>query len=204
MKRMDHTSTIPGAKHGTPGAGLLIRHEEKGAGAPSLRSKGGGRTVRAFSLVEMLIVIMVLAILAAVVVPLSGSTEATRLMAAARLLVVDIEFAQHLSITHPDDPALLKIDQANNRYWVAQASDVDTPVTDPGSLKPLLGQFGAGRGTPYTGVTIQSYSLDGDEELHFSGVGLPDQTSDATVVLASGVHTMTITVAATSGEVSVQ
>jgi len=187
MKMMDRTSTIPGAP-----------------GAPFLRSKGGGRMARAFTLVEILIVIMVLAILAAVVVPMSGSTDATRLMAAARLLVVDIEFAQHTSITHPDDPALLKIDQANNQYWIAQASDVGTPVTDPGSLQPLLGQFGTGRGTPFTGVTIQSYSLDGDTELHFSGVGVPDQTSDATVVLANGVHTMTITVAAGSGEVSVQ
>jgi Tfp pilus assembly protein FimT len=156
----------------------------------------------AVTLVEMLIVIVALAIVASIVVPMAANAESTRLGGAARLMVIDIEFAQHQSISRPDDPCLLRIDQDNNRYWIARASDLDTPIIDPGSLEPLLGQFGAGRGAEFSGVSIAGYSLDGDTELRFDGVGIPDQSADATIDLTDGASSMRISIAAGSGEVT--
>jgi Tfp pilus assembly protein FimT len=152
--------------------------------------------------VEMLIVIVTLAILASIVVPMAAQAESTRLLGAARLMVIDIEFAQLQSISRPDDPCLLRIDQDSNRYWIARVSDADTPIIDPGSLEPLLGQFGAGRGAAFSGVSIAGYSLDGDTELRFNGVGIPDQSADATIDLAGDADRMRITIAAGSGKVA--
>lgn len=160
----------------------------------------GGRS--AYTLIEVLIVVTILGIVAAIVVPAGGTTGATKVRAAARLLVADIEFAQNESIAHPDDPRLLVIDQANSRYWVAAVSDPATAINDPAGSGTMLVQFGSARAAYLGGVTVQSYALGGDAELRFDGLGQPDQTTAASVVLECEGHTLTITVSPTSGEVS--
>jgi len=151
-----------------------------------------------------MIVLVILAIVAALALPMTGTTAATQLIGAARLLMADLEFAQHESISHPDDPCLLKVDKANNRYWIAKVSAPDTPVADPAGNGQFLVVFGSGRASTLAGVTIQSYSLGGDTELRFDGFGLPDQTAAATVVLAGGGAALTITIDPVSGEITAQ
>jgi hypothetical protein len=51
-------------------------------------------------------------------------------------------------------------------------------------------------------VSIAGYSLDGDTELRFNGVGIPDQSADATIDLAGDADRMRITIAAGSGKVA--
>ncbi len=166
-----------------------------------------GRRASAFTLVELLIVVVVAAIAAAMLVPRLGSTTATQLIAAGRMLTADIEFAQNESIAHGDDPRLIKIDQAGNRYWIAAASDVNTPIPNPAYPDDSEGMrvtFGGGRAQALSAVTIQGYSLDGDDELRFDMYGTPDQTTSATLTLAADGATITITIAPISGEVTVQ
>jgi prepilin-type N-terminal cleavage/methylation domain-containing protein len=165
---------------------------------------GGRRYGSAFTLIELMIVLVILAIVAAVVLPMTGTTAATQLIGAGRLLVADIQYAQHESITHPDDPCLLKVDQPGNRYWIAKVSAADTPIADPASKGQFLVAFGSGRASALAGVTMRSYSLGGDTELRFDGFGQPDQTTTATIVLTCGGATLTVSVDPISGEVSVQ
>ena len=54
-----------------------------------------------------------------------------------------------------------------------------------------------------SGVTISSYSLNGDARLGFGLYGQLDQTSNATLTLSSGTHTVVITINATTGTPSV-
>lgn len=158
----------------------------------------------AFTLIEVLIVVVLLGIVAALALPMTGTAGATRAIAAGRLLQADLEYAQHESIAHADDPCLLKVDQANQRYWIARASDVKTPITDPASQGAFLVTFGSGRAHMLAGVTIDSYSLDGDDELHFDAFGQPDQTTASTIVLACDGVTMTLSVDPATGEVTAQ
>lgn len=165
------------------------------------------RPGRAFSLIELLIGIMIIAILGAVVIPMAASTPATTVSGAARLLVADIELAQSESIAHPDDPRLIKVDLAQNRYWIARVATPSTPISDPAGNGTMLVQFGSGRAASLSGVTIQGFALDkagetGNTELRFDGVGQPDQATPATITLACQGITMTVTVAAESGEVT--
>lgn len=63
-------------------------------GEPGSRSRGFPRGVRAYTLVEMLITITILAIAAAMVIPSFGSTNVLRVQAGVRSIVADLTVAQ--------------------------------------------------------------------------------------------------------------
>lgn len=157
----------------------------------------------ALTLVEMLIVVMILAILAAIALPSVQSLGGTQLTAAGRLLSADIEFAQAESIAHPDDPRLVRFDSARGTYWVAAKSNPLVPIRDSAGPGTLLVQLGDARGAGLEGVSIKSIDLGGDAELRFDAWGRPDQAQPARVVLQSGAATLTVTIAAATGDVSV-
>ena len=164
----------------------------------------GPKGKRGLTLVELLIVIVLVAIAAALAVPLLADTEATRLRAAARLLVADLAFAQIESITHADDPCVVIFDSVSHAYSIAKASDPATPMTEPVTNQPYTVQFGTGRAAESTGVTIQSYSLDGDDRVTFGLYGELDQTTPATITLQAGALTMTVQIDPASGEATLQ
>ena len=60
---------------------------------------GGQRKSRAFTLAEILVVIVILGICSAVIVPKLGSHDDLTLSAAARTLTADLMYAQNLSIS---------------------------------------------------------------------------------------------------------
>lgn len=161
-----------------------------------------------FTLVELLIVVVLLAIAGGLALPSLGDTRALRLREAARMLAADLEFAQSESIAHPDDPRLVKFDTAAQRYWIAPVSTPDTPVADPSNGRPFVTAFGTGRASGTSGVTLQAISLDGDNILKFDAYGGPDQTTDATIRLAvpsaSGIMALTVRVKAGSGEITIE
>ncbi len=158
---------------------------------------------RGFTIVELMIVLVLMAIAFALVLPTMGDAKELRLTEAARMLAADFEFAQNESITHPADPRLIKFDDAADQYWIAAASDPATPITDPVRHEPFLIDFGTGRASGTTGVTLQSISVGGDDELRFDAYGSPDQTANAVVTLASGPETLTVTVHPGTGEVTI-
>lgn len=150
-----------------------------------------------------MIVVVILAIAAAMVTPMFGQTEITRLRAAADLLAADLAFAQVESITHGDDPRVVVFDSTNHQYHIAAASAPATPITNPVGNQPYLTQFGQGRASETTGVTIQSYALDGDNQLQFGIYGQLDQTTDATITLENAGRAITLTVNTVTGEVTI-
>ena len=180
------------------------RRDDQFSSRLRMRRRWFGRRIRSFTLVELLIVVMIMAIAAAIMMPALGTTEATKLIAAGRLVASDVEFAQYESIVHPDDPRLIKIDSGGNQYWIAKASDVATAIDSPAGPSTMLVTFGAGRALELAGVTVQAYDFDGDDELRFDAFGQPDQTTTATITLSAGGATLTISIAPVSGEVTVQ
>jgi prepilin-type N-terminal cleavage/methylation domain-containing protein len=158
---------------------------------------------RALTLVELLIVIMLVAIVTTLAIPMLADTEATRVQAAAQLLVADLDFARIESITHADDPCVVTFDQANGSYTVATTSAPGTPITDPATNQPYVTQFGSGRAAEMAGVSIQGYSLGGDDQVGFGMFGQIDQTTPATITLQAGSLTLTVQIDPASGEASV-
>ena len=158
---------------------------------------------RAISMIEILIVVLILAIAASLAVPMWSDADVTRLRAAADLLAADLAFAQVESISHGDDLRLVVFDTDNNQYHIAASSDPDTPITNPVGNQPYVTQFGQGRAAELTGVTISGYSLGGDDQVQFGIYGQLDQTTDATISLACAGRSITLTLDAVTGEVTI-
>jgi prepilin-type N-terminal cleavage/methylation domain-containing protein len=153
-----------------------------------------------FTLVEVIIVVLVLAIAAALAVPMMGNTAPNKLKAAASMLAADLAYAQVESIAHGDDTRLLVFDNPSDSYHIAATSDPATPITNPITKRPYLVDYGSGTAESLVGVTINSYSLNGDDRLGFDIYGALDQPTDATITLGCDGLTVTITADANTGE----
>lgn len=174
---------------------------------------------RAFSLVELLIIIMLLAIVAGLALPTLGDTDQLKLREAARLLAADIEYAQAESIAHavPDEQRIIKVDVGENRYWIGTNAAPDTPIDD--LTRPLhededkyedyLIAYGQGRALGLSGVEIQAVDFGRDAYLRFDQYGTPLhpdgtlRTSDATISLTAGGSTLNVVINHGTGEVTI-
>ena len=150
-----------------------------------------------------MMVVMILLIAGALAAPRLGDSNVTRLSEAAKLLAADLAYAQSESMAHADDPRLVVFDTTAHAYRIAPTSEPDTPITNPVGGLPYVTTFGQGRARQLQGVTIQGHSLDGDDRVAFGIYGQLDQATDATVTLAAGGKTVTVTINAISGEATI-
>ena len=158
---------------------------------------------RAFTLVELIIVVAVLAIAAGLAVPMFSQTSAEKLRAAANVLAADLAFTKVESIAHGDDLRVIVFNSTDDQYHIAAASDDATPITNPITRQPYLVSYGSGSVSSLTDVTIDSYSLDGDDRLGFNIYGGTDQATDATITLECDGKTITVTVNPGTGETTI-
>ncbi|MCX5659913.1 MAG: prepilin-type N-terminal cleavage/methylation domain-containing protein [Planctomycetota bacterium] len=162
------------------------------------------RAARGFTFAELMIVVSVVAIAAALITPKLGANDETRLRAAARLLLADIEYAQIESITHAGAPRVVVFNTSTATYYIATAAASGTPITNPVGKIPYSVTFGSRSAATLTGVTISSVSLGGGSQIAFGSYGqMTQSTSASTITLAAGARSITLSVDAGTGEVSV-
>ena len=159
-------------------------------------------------MIEMLIVVTILGIIGALALPMFTGTDQSRLRGAASILAADIDAARAESIAHAEDTRFLVFNSGAGTWHIAPTSDTTTPINHPDSGRPYSRTIGQGSLDQLDGVTIQSYSLDtasetGDNKLGFGIYGQTDQTADATITLAAGGNTITLTISAATGEVTI-
>ncbi|MEM9914827.1 MAG: hypothetical protein AAF911_07700 [Planctomycetota bacterium] len=160
-------------------------------------------STRGFTITEILVMVAVLSIASALAVPMFRDQGPTQLRSAAKLLAADLDAAKVESLTHGDDPRLVVFDTTNHTYHLAATSDPATPITNPVDRQPYLVDFGLGRAAALGMVEIQSVDLDGDDELGFGLYGQLDQTTAATITLAAGDATVTLTLDPATGEATI-
>ena len=158
---------------------------------------------RAFTLIEMMIVVLIVSIIGAMAVARMGDTSVTQLRSAASLLVADLGFAQVESIGHAADLRVVVFDVAGNSYHIASASSSETPITHPISKAPYEVRFGEGAAHALTAVSISTLSVGGDAQLQFGVYGQLDQATAATVTLITESHSVTITIHPVTGEATI-
>jgi len=155
-----------------------------------------------FTLVEMLIVVMIVAIVAAMAVARLGNTSMTKLKAAAAMLTADLGLAQIESIGHAADLRVVVFSTATGTYYLAAASDPDTPINNPMTKGPYRVTFGQGPAHALDGVTLSAISTGGDDRVQFGVYGQLDQAAAATITLTCGEESLVLTVHAVTGEVT--
>ena len=103
-----------------------------------------------FSLIELLTALAIMAVLAALVVPLLGDNDALRIDVARRLLISDLEHAQILAITNPEEAIGIVVDDGGQgwhdraRLWAHRLCHLNCRAASPPDLHCL--QFLQGSG----------------------------------------------------------
>lgn len=158
-----------------------------------------GRT--AFTLVEMLVTVAILALVAATVAPMFSDERGLRVVAAARILSSDLELAQVLTISQPNKPVVVRFDAPANTYWLAYAFDTETPIPRPDNGEPYLVQLGSGRASSALGVSMALEGITNDMIEFESSGALVDFATTPMIEFSSGAHAVTISISPMTGSI---
>ena len=163
---------------------------------------------KAFTLIEILCVVVIIGIASAVILPQLSSRDDLRASSAARTLMADLLYAQNRAIAS-QKYFYVSFDAASNSYQV-----MDSPtsvITHPVQLTPYVIPFGTGA---LTKVKLVNPSFDTQTVLAFDSLGIPysyNPAAGTTTALASGsvvvncgTFNLTVSVKPYSGEVTVQ
>lgn len=150
----------------------------------------GCRRCRGFTLVELVLVTVILAIFASVAVPRYANFVAQQHVdAAARRIKTDLTLAQRKAKFSSTSQEINFCTGDDSYYEIVGMQDPDHPA------KPYVVSL---LDEPYR-AKIVSAAFGGDAEVVFDGYGMPD--SGGTIVIRSGTFQRTITVDADTGTV---
>jgi prepilin-type N-terminal cleavage/methylation domain-containing protein len=168
---------------------------------------------RAFTLVEILMVVIILGIAGAIIIPQMGSRDDLKAAAAARVVMADLIYAQNLAITKQANH-FLEFDLVNQRYTVMDAAKaaVDHPVNHT----PFIESFGVGSSAmqscridsaAFTGTSAQPRLYIGFDELGtplaWEGTGSPETLVSGNTVIQSGQFKLRVDIEPYTGQISV-
>ena len=164
---------------------------------------------RAFTLAELMIVLLILCLSALAIIPLAGTDERTDVRAAAELLAADIEETQARNLANPRSPTCLVPNATADGWHLALAEAPHEPIS--GVLgDPHRRRFGSGslatartlrlimpslpadglrfddQGAPVMGSTPIQFRIEGTETGHSAKVTLSSATGRVSIVMASG------------------
>ncbi len=159
---------------------------------------------RAFTLVEIIICVVIIAVIAALTIPFFGRDHADRATSAAALLRSDLRFAQLATMANPTDPVVVRFRADGKGYWLAKSSTADTPLVRSDTGAAWSEVMGSGRARSADHVTLSTTGIS-SATLRFTPLGSVQSPSGTpTIVLtAAGPGgspvTCTVTIDTTTG-----
>lgn len=148
-----------------------------------------------YTLAEILVVVMILSIAAAMVIPNVISTSDMQAVGAARIIASDLQYAQSVAVT-TQVPVTVQFDPASESYSLRNTSGLLIhPMTKSGYTIRFSSLGG------YDRLDLSSASFGGTSSVTFDEMG--SANSSGTVVVQAGAHVYRITVAPTTGKVTV-
>jgi prepilin-type N-terminal cleavage/methylation domain-containing protein len=157
-----------------------------------------------FTLIELMIVVVILAIAAAIVVPMASSAGSMQLRAAGNMVAADLEYAKSMSISRGQKYSVV-FDPTNGAYWVKDqnGNTIAHPVNQ-GSLYSVSFP----NDSRLNQVNIANVSFDGTNAVSFDYLGSPFNGSggnlnSGVIILQAGGLTKTVNVEPVTGYISV-
>ena len=138
-----------------------------------------------FSFIELLLSVAILVVLSALAAPMFGDSEALQVDVVSRLLVSDLEHAQILAITHPEDEIALVVEDDGSGWRIVSLVDPLTPLLDSATGEPLLVEFGKGAARSAQLVNIETTALFNTIAYDQNG-GLTDFTQNVDCTMTCG------------------
>ncbi len=148
-----------------------------------------------FTMAEIIVIIVILAICAAVIIPRVAGASDMKAMAAARLVASDLQYAQNEAVTSQNS-VTVTFTPAGDSYSLSNASGT---LIHPMTKSAYIVNFATQPG--FSNLDIVSASFAGSATVTFDAMGSPDQ--GGTVELMAGSSRYRVRVAATIGNVSV-
>jgi len=158
---------------------------------PGLR-RGG----EAFTIIEILIVVVILAIAALTAIPMMSSAGSVQVRSAANMIAADLEYAKSLAISRGQNFSIV-FDTSTESYKITD-QDGDTIAHPVKKGSPYVIDF------PKEGldrVDITAVDFGGTSQIRFDYLGSPD--NGGTVTVQAGGTTATISVEPVTGYISV-
>jgi len=164
-----------------------------------LRARGGG-----FTLAEILLVVLIIAIAAMIAVPMMGSMDSVQIRSAANMIAADLEYAKSMAISRQEDYSV--VFPANSYYEVHdQNGIIKHPVKKGFDYK--VDFSGDSR---LDKVVIESADFDSSNTITFdylgspySGSGTSNPLNSGTISIRAGDFTMTVSVEPVTGFISI-
>jgi prepilin-type N-terminal cleavage/methylation domain-containing protein len=178
---------------------------------PMTSSRRNSSRKTGFTLVEILAVVVILGLAAAVILPRVGNHANLRASSMTRVIMADLAYVQSRAVT-TQRPHYVRFDLVNNRYEVLDrlTASGEQIIAHPVDKAPFVVPLGGARTDPLRDVVLDAVTFDGRPVLKFDELGSPHSfdpdTFTSTPLAAGSVRvkshefTMTITVEPYSGE----
>jgi prepilin-type N-terminal cleavage/methylation domain-containing protein len=173
-----------------------------------MKGSGGNARVTApmgFTFIELLVVIVILGLAAAVAVPMMSSAASMQIRAAGGMVAADLEYAKNMAISRGQRYAVV-FDSANETYEIQDPNGavIAHPIKK-GSHQYIVDFANDGR---LDRVDIVSVDFDSGNTVRFDYLGSPynqanTDLNSGTVTLQAGGITTTVTVEPVTGFISV-
>ena len=170
------------------------------------------QTRRAFTLIEILTVVTILAITSAIIIPQLGTRNDMKAAAGARVVMSDLIWAQNRAISCQQKVYVI-ISGQSYTIWYKDSTGVLQKCTNPLTQGTYTVTFGQ-KNTPLSDVSIYGTpDFNGQTSLCYDEVGTPygydgttetQMVSACTVKVAAGQYRLTISIEGYTGEASVQ
>jgi len=173
------------------------------------RSSAGGATTRhqrqAFTMVELMLVIVLVSIIATVVVPGVLDSSQSNLPAAARMLAADLSYAQSLALSQSASYKVF-FDTGADEYRVyrVESDGTEVLIQHPWQRQGRFGgmyQIRFDSSSPYGDVSLSVANFEGRNAVEFGTLGEPDHPG--AVELTQGSQRIWVLVRPASGVVKV-
>lgn len=159
------------------------------------RPAGGG----GFTLIELIAIMVITAVLAAVSVPAFSNLADTRGVSASRMLLRDMTFARQRAVA--TGTTTWVVFDAGAHSWSILAEDPDntgraaaTVLNDPATGRVFTQTLNAG---DFNGVQMTAINFDSQDEIGFDWLGRPLNATEATMgttgsVVLTGNHVVVV------------
>jgi prepilin-type N-terminal cleavage/methylation domain-containing protein len=172
---------------------------------------------RAFTLIEILLVVIILGIASAILVPQIGERCDLQAASAARVIMSDLLYAQnHAIATQTYQYVTFNVSAQQYTLYSGTSTAPTTILTHPVTRKNYVMSFGGSGESSLQNVTLVSANFGNNQPtIAFDAQGVPysynatTSTNTAisgvgTVQISSGSYSLTINVAQDTGDISIQ